>query len=134
MLSNFTYRETDEHSLFKNFTDTPSSVGKIILNPRRSFNFLNTHFPLLFLNFFYVVDENSNIAKDWTNQLVPQKICIHHYFTKSKEEYIERRSLGRVDAIDKYRPIEEFYSHDFNDVYDDSMLYYVEKMKNLKLF
>ncbi len=40
--------------------------------------------------------------------------------------------MGHADQIDQFWTIEYFYTHDFNDVHDDSMLYYVEKMKDLK--
>ena len=51
-----------------------------------------------------------------------RKVALHHYFTKSLEEWRLRRGLGRVDlaASDPLfvRPDQEFYSHDVNDVVD----------------
>jgi hypothetical protein len=51
---------------------------------------------------------------------------VNHYFTKSKEEWIARRKLGKCDHKDEkdVRPIEEFYRHDNNDILDDSMRRY----------
>ena len=60
-----------------------------------------------------------------------QQIKINHYFTKSREEWVRRRSMGKADTRNRnnVRTMEEFYMHDNNDIYDDSMLYYVKKMK-----
>lgn len=39
--------------------------------------------------------------------------------------------MGKADTRNRnnVRTMEEFYMHDNNDIYDDSMLYYVKKMK-----
>jgi hypothetical protein len=51
-----------------------------------------------------------------------RKVALHHYFTKSLEEWRLRRRLGRVDleASDPLfiRSDEDFYFHDVNDVVD----------------
>lgn len=44
---------------------------------------------------------------------------IHHYFTKSREEFVAKMERGKADLAEKRR-IEEFDAHDFNDVEDDS--------------
>ena len=82
------------------------------------------------------MDENGNIVDGWNHPNAEiQKIRINHYFTKSKEEWIERRKIGKADAKDrtKIRSLEEFQLHDNNDIFDDGMLYYVDKMKTLKV-
>jgi hypothetical protein len=58
-------------------------------------------------------------------------IRINHYFTKSKEEWIERRSRGKADTTDRNekRSLDEFYEHDHNDIYDPIMLPYVKIIK-----
>ena len=131
VLGNFTHRQTDEDALIRN------NAGKTICNPRKVITFVNPHFPYT-AKFLNVINENGDIVPDAASRVIPHKICIHHYFTKSKEEYIERRSIGKADSchndLNHFRTLDEFYARDFNDVYDDSMLYYVEKIKDLKLF
>ncbi len=50
-------------------------------------------------------------------------VALNHYFTKSREEWNDRRSRGRADKLDSdpqhYRPDHEFGEHDINLVYDD---------------
>ena len=48
--------------------------------------------------------------------------CIHHYFTKSNEEFYRKCSRGRAD-IYQYRNFEEdFHRHNFNDIEDRTAL------------
>ena len=77
-----------------------------------------------------MIDQYGNKIHDEINHVIPSKICIHHYFTKSKEEFLIKRARGRAD-IDEIRSLQDFEHFDFNDVYDDSMLFYVEKIKRL---
>lgn len=50
-------------------------------------------------------------------------LALHHYFTKSVEEWRTRRALGKADvephARHFRRPDEDFVHHDVNDVEDD---------------
>lgn len=48
--------------------------------------------------------------------------CIHHYFTKSKEEFIKKCARGNADHPE-YRDVEtDFKRHDFNERHDSSAL------------
>ena len=48
--------------------------------------------------------------------------CIHHYFTKSNEEFYQKCQRGRADISD-YRTFEaDFHRHNFNDLEDYSAL------------
>lgn len=72
-------------------------------------------------------------VKAWSNACKDTKwIRINHYFTKSKEEWIKRRSQGQADRKDKddVRTIDEFYEHDHNQVYDPIILRYVKKKQS----
>lgn len=53
-------------------------------------------------------------------------IRLNHYFTKSLEEYKRRRAFGKADQLES-RPLDDFYAHDNNDVYDDSALEFIKK-------
>lgn len=87
----------------------------------------------LYLFPFHAIDENYNVVKAWQDKIGHvNKIQINHYFTKSKEEWIKRRSFGMADHTDdKKRTLKDFEEYDNNELYDDSMLYYVEKIKQL---
>lgn len=76
---------------------------------------------------YYSIDETGRKVTGWSNINNNIKLLrINHYFTKSKEEWIARRSIGKADATDrtKTRTMQEFYEHDNNDIYDASALYY----------
>lgn len=55
---------------------------------------------------------------------------INHYFTKSKQQWIKRRSIGKADlgGADK-RSLQEFHNHDNNDVLDKSSLVFSRETK-----
>lgn len=76
---------------------------------------------------YYSIDETGRKVTGWFKLNNNIKLLrINHYFTKSKEEWIARRSIGKADAKDrtKTRTMQEFYEHDNNDIYDASALYY----------
>ena len=105
----------------------------MIVNPRRVKRFTHPHLVFYTTKIFYIIDDNGSVVFDVYTYLIPKRISVHHYITKSKEEFIARRSMGRAD-IDAYRDIGDFYKHDFKDVRDDSMLYYVAKMRDIKTY
>ncbi len=101
---------------------------KTIVNPRKVLMFHNPHYPI-YLPYWYSVDENGNKVKKWQNDVEETKLIqINHYFTKSKEEWIKRRSVARADTGEK-RALDEFYEHDNNDIYDPGMLAYSKQIK-----
>ncbi len=112
----------------------PHRMGKVIINPRKTFYFLNPHFQILgWGNIFYMLNENGEKILSCDVKLTLKKICIHHYFTKSKTEFLIKRNRGRADLL-KSRPLKDFDIFNFNDVYDDSMLYYADKLENIKTY
>ena len=59
------------------------------------------------------------LVPEWSSFLKDSYILlrINHYFTKSKEQWIKRRSLGRAPlGANHKRSLEEFYLHDNNDL------------------
>ena len=126
VLSNFLYRNPDKIN---------ELIGKVIINPRRVFMFGNPHFPLFFNKIFCIIDESGRKQNDHYVYKIPQKICINHYYTKSREEYQEKISRGKADLPDK-RVMSEFYDSESknNKFYDDSMLYFVERMRDIKTY
>lgn len=101
---------------------------KTIVNPRVTFEFHSPHFPIYFKP-YYSISEKGERVDGWSyrNDNI-QLLRINHYFTKSKEEWIRRRRLGKADSysLNNSRSIQEFYEHDNNDVYDPSILTYVQ--------
>ncbi|MCD7818866.1 MAG: glycosyltransferase family 92 protein, partial [Lachnospiraceae bacterium] len=107
---------------------------KTIANPRFVVHFNHVHYPT-YLYGLHNIDENGNKVYGWSN-VVPQTrfIRINHYFTKSKEEWIFRRSRGKADTTDETdkRTIDEFILHDNNDILDEIMIPYIPLIKEIK--
>lgn len=118
-----------ENYLYRAGPDKPGNdCVKNIVNPRAVYRYNHPHYPTYY-PFFHSVDENGRIVKEWSNEVVETKfIQINHYFTKSREEWIQRRSLGKADT-GGMRTLEEFYQHDNNDIFDDGMLKFAEIIK-----
>ncbi|MBQ6297483.1 MAG: glycosyltransferase family 2 protein [Selenomonadaceae bacterium] len=96
---------------------------KTIANPRKIKIFFNPHFGIYFETKF-PVNENGNIVQGaFNNPVTAQKIVINHYYVKSREEYAKKVDRGRANTLMKRR-LEDFYLHDRNEVFDDSILKY----------
>ena len=123
VLQNFLYRAKED--------GMGNECIKTIVNPRAVFCFNHVHYPE-YLYGRHSVDENGKVVRGWKHPVIrTKKIRINHYFTKSKEEWIQRRSIGKADSGDKndIRTMEEFYEHDNNDIWDDGMLRVLKAMK-----
>lgn len=123
VLENYLYRSKEDGK--------GNKCIKTIVKPECVYKYVHAHYPLYYKP-YYSVDENGNRVEGWSHPARKiRHLRINHYFTKSKEEWIVRRKLGRVGS--KYyevRSIEDFYAHDNNDIYDDGMLPFAEKLKN----
>lgn len=105
---------------------------KSIIIPSKVKRFGHAHYPRFKMG-YYGVNISGDIVNGWRSEPVDRPaIRINHYFTKSLDEWIERRKLGKADcgSQDK-RKVEEFYLHDDNSVYDDSSLAYVDDIKEV---
>jgi hypothetical protein len=82
-----------------------------------------------------VVDENYNIIdsenQGRVNEISIKKIRVNHYFTKSYEDWLEKRHRGRGGLTKSQIPIEMFDAYDQNKVFDDIALNFVGKIKHL---
>lgn len=122
VIENFLYRAKDDF------------IGnwciKTIANPRKIFRYEHVHVPSYFPG-IYNIDETGKKVFGPYNAAVPNELQINHYFTKSKEEWIVRRSLGKADfkSEKEKRTLDEFYQHDKNDIFDSYMLRYVDAIK-----
>lgn len=123
VIENFLYRAKDDFQ--------SNWCIKTIANPRKILRFEHVHVPS-YIPGIYNIDENGNkVFGPYNVAMVPRELQINHYFTKSKEEWVARRSLGKADfkSDKEKRTMDEFYEHDKNDIYDPYMLGYVESVK-----
>lgn len=123
VLENFVYRG--------DYKARGSDCVKTIANPRTIWKYAHPHFPRYRFG-YYNINEKGERVKGWSNKCGDTEwIRINHYFTKSKEEWIKRRSQGQVDRKDRndIRTIDEFYEHDHNQVYDPIAFQYMTNTK-----
>ena len=124
VLENFLYRAKEDKR--------GNRCIKTIADPRRIYQYAHSHYPTYYRG-YYSLDERGNRVDGWGNTAeVIKRIRINHYYTKSEEEWVARRKLGRVDGKgDANRSIEDFHAYDYSDIYDDGMLPFVEKIKKM---
>lgn len=120
VLENFVYRAEDGYEHNEHI--------KSLVNPRRCWYMSNAHWG------FYFGDAK---ATNWRGVKIESfrspsssdaPIYINHYFTKSHEEWITRRSLGKADVEGK-RSLDEFYWSGMNDIYDDGIIRLREELQ-----
>ena len=102
-----------------NLTGKGNDCVKTIVKPSKVIKFAHPHYPIYKFG-YYAVSLSGKVVVDWRNPPSENPgLRINHYFTKSMEEWLERRSLGYANNQKIKRSIEEFYLHDQNDVLDD---------------
>ena len=94
---------------------------KTIAIPSRIFAYVSPHYPLYRRGYIEYDENGQELAGDKSQFVSTKKIRINHYFTKSREEWIEKVARGRAD-ITAFRDIEEFELRDRNEVFDDRLL------------
>ena len=100
-----------------------------ITNPRRIDFFFNPHFAMYFKP-YYAVNENGGRVEFFSNYPpTVAKIVMHHYSSKSREEYENKVRRGTADAYYNVYKLAN-YTHDTksNEVFDDSILKYRDKI------
>ena len=84
---------------------------------------------------FYGINFESEIIGKWYNYITEYpSLRINHYYTKSKEEWDKRRSLGKADFGKNDSPYvtdDYFIRCDHNDVKDELALHYVGAVKTI---
>ncbi|NRO08907.1 glycosyltransferase family 2 protein [Lactobacillus helveticus] len=105
---------------------------KTICNPRAVVGILNPHYVEYRKGYHAVNALGDYMEGPSTCNSSKMIMRVNHYFTKSKEEFMQKRARGMADQ-DKIRNISDFKLHDRNDVFDDSMLRYKDELdKNLE--
>ena len=103
---------------------------KSIINPRLLVGYRNLH-----ANFIagWTIDNNGKklgYINQTKNPPAYNKLRINHYYTKSYDEYIARLNRGSAttQTTASYRNAEKFKEDDHNEVYDDVMDRFIEKL------
>ncbi|MRG69302.1 glycosyltransferase family 2 protein [Lactobacillus reuteri] len=103
---------------------------KTICDPQKVAGVLNPHYPE-YLNGYNAVNlELKNVYGAFNKPNKEASIRINHYFTKSKAEFIKKRSRGMADS-NFHRGVSDFEIHDRNEIYDDSMKRYKKELERL---
>lgn len=124
LIDNFLYRA----QIGKKGTD----VTKTILRPECTLMWNHPHFPVYRLT-YHGIDLTGRINNGFWNKIDEYSLLqINHYFTKSREQWIKRRSQGKADlGVTDKRSIKEFEEHDNNDIIDTSAQYFSETTKKI---
>lgn len=125
---------------FKKCERRPSSVVKTMFSPKRTYN-MRTHICDLISGVY--LDNTLSVA-EW-NQSMPIKLAsasfgravVHHYYTKSREEWTRRRSLPKADrAKQELKNVKEFdkyhcqlHEHSGAEMQVDAVQLYMQKVK-----
>lgn len=122
--SNYVYRSKD---MFEK-----NKLVKTVCDPRKVAGILNPHF-VIYVPGYYAIDMAGNkVDGAETKKPYVSELRINHYFTKSKQEFLQKRARGMADQ-NKIRNLSDFKEHDRNDVYDNGMLKFKKKLeKNIK--
>lgn len=112
VLDTFLYRA----EIGKRATDHVKSV----VDPDRVIGFSSTPHAPDYIDGCFAYDLNGKRVSGPINVGLKEygDIRINHYFTKSLEEWKARRAIGYADQIGQ-RPLQDFYDHDNNDIFDD---------------
>ena len=105
--------------------------GKTILRTNCVDRYSHPHYPVYKWG-YSGIDPDERFVPEWKNEISQYgKICLNHYFCKSKEQWKKRRALGDVNGPSENRGMEDFYKHDNNDVVDIEICEFVDKVKEI---
>lgn len=103
---------------------------KSIVKPSSVQFFAHAHYPVYKRGFYPVNYQGKFNALCWNVISEFEGLKINHYICKSKEEFVIRRRFASADN-GLYRPIDDFYINDRNEVKDTVILKYVNDVKRL---
>ena len=118
---NFIYRGTEK--------DWGNFHIKTICNPRLVKKYISPHYPIYKLGGYNINDSDGKRLWGWfCHDVKWENLRVNHYYSKSKEQYLQKISRGLGDREGEY-DMKQFYAYDLNDVKDESMMVYVNKIK-----
>ncbi|HIS36205.1 TPA: glycosyltransferase family 92 protein [Candidatus Scatousia excrementigallinarum] len=136
---NYVWRAADDEKTDRgsdgkriNYEKEGNDIVKSIISPRLVKYFASPHFPIYRYGYYSVNQDLIPFKGAYSNIKKFGLIRFNHYFTKSKNEWIKRRAIGKADmgSNDK-RNLEGFYKNDYHDIYDISMLEYKDEIIKL---
>lgn len=113
-----------------NFNFVKNQHVKTICDPRKVAGILNPHIVQYNYGCYAIDSFYRRLDKPFTEYNPDAPLRINHYFTKSKNEFIEKKNRGEADTLNM-RTMEDFKLHDRNEVFDDSMKRYKDKLEEL---
>lgn len=119
---NFIYRGTEK--------DWGNFHIKTVCNPRLVKDYISPHYPLYKVGGYSINDSDGKRLWGWfCHDVKWQSLRINHYYSKSKEQFIQKISRGLGDREGEY-DMTRFNDFDLNSVRDEAMMMYVEKLKS----
>lgn len=116
--------ENDNHPLNRHL--------KCIVKPTSVKVCLNPHYMKLKRNCKAINEKFENLVTPFPPNASLNKIQINHYFSKSKEEYIEKISRGRSDIAAKRSFDKKSFDFSYEKTKECSILFpFVERLKNI---
>ena len=126
VLERFTRRAPDDwHVILSEESMIGNTTIKSIVNPRRVDCWWSPHYAFYFQNLYSVNSSGDKTLYITGYPIVVDKIVINHYYTKSKEEFLNKINRGSPCRVVNHRNMEFFYSHDHNEIFDDGILKYL---------
>lgn len=122
-----------ENFIYRSKSGTETHWGnfhiKTICNPRLVKKYISPHYPIYKLGGYSINDSDGKRLWGWfCHDVKWQNLRINHYYCKSKEQYIQKISRGFGDRVGEY-DMKQFNDYDLNDVRDESMLVYADKVR-----
>lgn len=103
---------------------------KTIANPRLIHSFYSPHYPCYLYGAYNINENGQRVYSSFDYNKSLSLLRIHHYFTKSKEECMQKIAKG-IATVGNKRTEAIFYERDRNDEKDETMLRYVSQIKKL---
>lgn len=101
---------------------------KTIANPRFITNFISCHYPI-YNPGCWNINTMGKRQRLWFSQEIDHDILrLNHYFGKSREEFVVKKSRGRAASGGFYPDFSRFDEYDRNEEYDDEMLKYSDEI------
>lgn len=103
---------------------------KTIANPRLISMFVNPHYPIYKYGLSNVNEQGQRVVASLDYNKSTTRVWVNHYFTKSKEECMEKIRKG-IATVGVARTEAIFKERDRNDIYDGTILRYVPNLKKV---
>jgi hypothetical protein len=111
VIDNYIYRSNNDFP--------PNRHVKTIARPERIIDFGHVHMPTIDGRYTDLMGREISFSAPGIMNSRPDYRGgkLHHYFTRSWEDWLIKIQRGYNDTV---RPVDEFYSYDLNNVFDDS--------------